>query len=313
MHRYASQTPEALELVGELEFVWDQVRANAVPSRSASSSSAHRSVGVPPFPVGGENNKSSRNKKSGRSSRNSNDHNNGKDSRLRVLSPVSQPEAVYQRSLRGLQARNGDGSGVGDDDTEEGEGDEEDDDDEFQDAAEEEYNDALERGEDDDEEHASDEKNISDSSSDEATKARQRRRKRKTGIRDDRGNPAITSIIHNPNAGKDQVIVPRLWRRRVEEALTNMTAEVAAVREQMETRAISQRRRSGLWAWLKWLLWVTLRQILWDVAMLSMVLIWMRARGDRRVEQRVRMGWIDVRNKLVRLGVFRKLALLLLG
>ncbi|KAL8827562.1 MAG: hypothetical protein Q9191_003113 [Dirinaria sp. TL-2023a] len=37
MHAYASTTPEARELVSELEFVWDQIRSNPVSSSSASS------------------------------------------------------------------------------------------------------------------------------------------------------------------------------------------------------------------------------------------------------------------------------------
>jgi hypothetical protein len=32
MHEYASQTPEACELVAELEFVWDQIKFNAASS-----------------------------------------------------------------------------------------------------------------------------------------------------------------------------------------------------------------------------------------------------------------------------------------
>ena len=328
MHRYASQTPEALELVGELEFVWDQVRANTAPSRSASSSSAHRSV----FPSSNKKTK----KKSSRSSKNSNGP-QGKDSRMRVLSPVSQPEAEYQRSMQALRdgRDRGNESGDGDDDVEEEEeeegdenGDGNEDIDDYQDAVEDEYNDALdEEGEYEEEagsgnEYASDEKNLSNGSVSEAaitpTKPKHRR-KHKSGNgrgREGGGRGPGVSIIHhhhnnnnNPNTARDQVVVPRLWRRRVEQALTNMTAEVAAVREQMETRALTQRRRSGLWAWLKWLLWVTLRQILWDVAMMGLLLIWMRARGDKRVEDRLRMGWANVKNKLIGLGVFRQLSL----
>ena len=37
MHAYASTTPEARELVSELEFVWDQIKSNPVSSSSASS------------------------------------------------------------------------------------------------------------------------------------------------------------------------------------------------------------------------------------------------------------------------------------
>lgn len=37
MHAYASTTPEACELVSELEFVWDQIKSNPVSSSSASA------------------------------------------------------------------------------------------------------------------------------------------------------------------------------------------------------------------------------------------------------------------------------------
>ena len=77
-----------------------------------------------------------------------------------------------------------------------------------------------------------------------------------------------------------------------------MTAEVAAVREQMETRAIHNRRRSSAWAWLKWLAWVTLRQVIWDLAILGMLLIWMRIKGDRRVEEKLKAGWSEVKRRL---------------
>jgi hypothetical protein len=77
-----------------------------------------------------------------------------------------------------------------------------------------------------------------------------------------------------------------------------MTAEIAAVREQMEARTVAQRRRNGLWAWVKWMVWVAVRQILVDIAMLGMLLIWMRLKGDRRVEDRLKTGWAAVKGKL---------------
>jgi hypothetical protein len=79
-----------------------------------------------------------------------------------------------------------------------------------------------------------------------------------------------------------------------------MTAEIAAVREQMETRTLANRRRSGLWAWLKWILWTVTRQIIWDLALLAALLIWMRIRGDRRVEDRLRTGWLELKTRLGR-------------
>ena len=36
MHKYATTTPEARELVAELEFVWDQIKSNSVSSSSTS-------------------------------------------------------------------------------------------------------------------------------------------------------------------------------------------------------------------------------------------------------------------------------------
>lgn len=36
MHKYASTTPEARELVAELEFVWDQIKSNSISSSSSS-------------------------------------------------------------------------------------------------------------------------------------------------------------------------------------------------------------------------------------------------------------------------------------
>lgn len=97
----------------------------------------------------------------------------------------------------------------------------------------------------------------------------------------------------------------RRWRRRVEQALTKMTAEIAAAREQMEARALSARRRSGVWAWLRWLVWVTLRQIIWDLAVLGMLLIWMRLRRDPRLEEQLKAGWSVVKTRLQGLKALR--------
>ena len=43
MHEYATTTPEARELVAELEFVWDQIKSNT--ASSSSSSPGHRLAG----------------------------------------------------------------------------------------------------------------------------------------------------------------------------------------------------------------------------------------------------------------------------
>jgi hypothetical protein len=86
-----------------------------------------------------------------------------------------------------------------------------------------------------------------------------------------------------------------------------MTAEMAAVREQIESRPHPHRRRSGLWAWLKWLVWIVLRQIFWDLTLLAAVLIWMRFQRDRRLERRLRAALSDLRDRLVTVRIPRRM------
>ena len=81
------------------------------------------------------------------------------------------------------------------------------------------------------------------------------------------------------------------WQRRVESALVKMTAEMAALREQIETgRDWRVRRQRSIGAWLGWLIWVTLRHFLLDAVLLGLLLVWMRKRKDRRLEDLVRQA-----------------------
>ena len=45
MHKYATTTPEARELVSELEFVWDQIKSNSASSAGSSPGQAERRQG----------------------------------------------------------------------------------------------------------------------------------------------------------------------------------------------------------------------------------------------------------------------------
>lgn len=244
MHRYASTTPEAEELISELEFVWDQIKFNA---SSSSSSSPLQSVGLSgPRQLSRQPSRQAYGSIDGRVSRPIDDdlrrYAERNPSRLRVLSPVSQPEDSYRRrpfAAEGVE--------------EEPEDEEED---EFQEARDSLYEDAEQEDDVD---------------------ALQ-------GRRNDRD---VEKDIHN-----------RRWRRRVEQALTKMTAEIAAMREQMETRTNHNRRRSSIWAWLKWLVWIAVRQIFWDLALFSMGLLFLRFRGDRRLEYRLWDLWLRLRKKL---------------
>jgi hypothetical protein len=81
------------------------------------------------------------------------------------------------------------------------------------------------------------------------------------------------------------------WQRKVEAALVKMTAEIAALREQIETgRDWRVRRQQSIGAWLGWLIWVALRHFFLDAVLLGLILLWMRKRRDRRLEDLVRQA-----------------------
>lgn len=82
---------------------------------------------------------------------------------------------------------------------------------------------------------------------------------------------------------------PKNWKGKVESTLMKMTTEMAALREQIANgREWRNRRRRTIGAWLGWLLWVVGRQAVVDLLLLALVLIWMRKRRDRRLEDVVR-------------------------
>lgn len=311
MHRYASQTPEARELVVELEFVWDQIKFNA---SSSSSSSPLNTVGVPPL---SGHQGSAYGSIGGRLARSEDDDErpdmrgeNGLRDRLRVLSPVSQPEEEEYYRRRRARSRSTDS----DDDERvikaDNEDEDEDEDEEYEEARDSLYEDQASTNTnsnsntDTGTERTGTER--TGSHSDDRAHHHHRHHRRKqlgSGVSADSSNAASQHRhdSHDAVSPKDS-----RWRRRVEQALTKMTAEIAAVREQMEARTLAHRRRSSLWAWIKWLLWVALRQIIWDLAMLGALLIWMRMRGDRRVENRLRAGWSELKARLGRLKLLKR-------
>lgn len=302
MHEYASQTPEARELVSELEFVWDQIKFNA---SSSSDSSPLNTVGVPPLSrsaygsIGGR--LAAQSEDYDRRDRRDDTSRRDRDSRLRVLSPVSQPEEeAYYRRGRGSIEDDEDGGRHNEDEDE--------DDEEFEEARDSLYEERDQDDHDDhDPDHVSSTSNThththTDVSSHHRPKSR---RNPASGTSIDSSGIGLTRRGDSrPHSQSQEPPKDSRWRRRVEQALTKMTAEIAAVREQMEARSLAQRRRSGLFAWLKWMIWVAVRQILFDIAMLGMLLIWMRLKGDRRVEQRLKTGWAAVK---ARLGKFKLL------
>lgn len=191
MHRYASSTPETRELVAELEFVWDQIKAN-------SNVTSHESS-----PTGGGTTRRMSYATLGGSRRKTKEDEGDVEGRegLTVLRPV---------------------------------------------------------GDEDDEEDFDDEDYEEDDTAG-------RRELRDLDIRN------------------------RKWRERIEAALVKTSTEVAALREQIEARRIGgpsmYGKGSGAWPWIRWLVWVCMRQLLLDTVILGLAYLWVRRKGDRRLEQ----------------------------
>lgn len=83
----------------------------------------------------------------------------------------------------------------------------------------------------------------------------------------------------------------RKWRRSVEQALVKMTAEIAALREQISTGREWQWKKSrSPGRWIAWFLWLAIRHVILDTMILGVLLLWLRKRKDRRFEDLVRQG-----------------------
>ncbi|KAI0843774.1 acyl-CoA binding protein [Hypoxylon sp. FL0890] len=79
------------------------------------------------------------------------------------------------------------------------------------------------------------------------------------------------------------------WSRKVERALVRLSAEVAALREQITAgREWRSKKERSFTAWASWLLWIVTKHLAIDVVVLGIVLLWMRKRKDRRLEDHVR-------------------------
>ncbi|KAG5984118.1 Autophagy protein 37 [Claviceps digitariae] len=79
------------------------------------------------------------------------------------------------------------------------------------------------------------------------------------------------------------------WQKKVERAVTKLSAEVAALREQITTgREWRSKRDRSFSAWFRWIMWVMLKHLIVDCVLLAIVLLWMRKRKDRRLEDLVR-------------------------
>lgn len=79
------------------------------------------------------------------------------------------------------------------------------------------------------------------------------------------------------------------WSKKMERAIVRLSAEIAALREQITTgREWRSKKERSFGAWVSWLLWVVTKHIVIDSFILAFVLLWMRRKKDRRLEDHVR-------------------------
>jgi acyl-CoA-binding protein len=75
------------------------------------------------------------------------------------------------------------------------------------------------------------------------------------------------------------------WSRKVEKALVRLSAEIAALREQITTgREWRSKKGRTPAAWISWLFWTIIKHLVIDSFLLVVILIWMRKRKDTRLE-----------------------------
>ena len=108
------------------------------------------------------------------------------------------------------------------------------------------------------------------------------------------------AIMTAAGQSRDLDIRNRKWRKKIERALVKITTEIAALREQIEAKRIGDgRRRNGLWAFL----WITVRHVFVDLALLALLVAWARRKGDRRVEQGLNLLLQYLRQRTRKIGL----------
>ncbi|CAI4212503.1 unnamed protein product [Parascedosporium putredinis] len=102
----------------------------------------------------------------------------------------------------------------------------------------------------------------------------------------------ISAILDDEEENEINGSVPvagNKWARKVERALQKLSTEVAALREQITTGREWKFKKEMSWkAWFTWLFWAALQHLVMDFVVLSIVLIWLRKKKDRRLEDLVR-------------------------
>ena len=286
MHKYASPSPDSRELVAELEFVWDQVKSN-VPSSSSSSplrTADHTTPGYTSQHELGQSGRAAMNT-SADMDQDTPGQMRGQEQRdipLRVKSPMSQSEEELEEEEAEIDR---------------GEV--------FVDAPDSQYNPTSYPDDDQPElEDAGVQTDLQQLIRAEPIPIQTPTpapRNRGMGVLGKPIQMNIPGLGGTPAAGNaaaaaaskespKESAADQKWRKRVEQSLMKMTAEVAALREQLEARRLfahsaHYRLFRGIWRWV----WACLKHVAVDVFILGIVLLWMRRKKDRRLEGAIRV------------------------
>jgi hypothetical protein len=265
MHKFASPSPDSRELVAELEFVWDQVKSNVPSSSSSSPMQTLSQTGMHIPPSHSYMGESRRDLRRPREATATDDHDdNDDDAPLQIKSPMSQSEEELEEEEAEIDR------------------------DEFVDAPDSQYN------------PTGDDAPVGVQTDSVPNLTRQKPVPMDTPTPAPRMRSILPQSIPMPNfastptptpgAPQPETAADKKWRGRVEQALQKMTAEVAALREQLEARRLFShtphyRLLRGIWRWL----WAAFKHIAVDALILGLVLLWMRRKKDTRLEGAIRV------------------------
>lgn len=251
MHKYASPSPDSRELVAELEFVWDQVKSN-VPSSSSSSPLQNQTLSSMGLHMPQDYQGFASRK--ARAVGLGNDDGEDDDGPLQIKSPMSQSEEDLEEEEAELDRE-----------------------DEFVDAPDSQYNPNSE--------YAGVQTELKPQEPIPYTPSKPPPR---PGFMA-RLTPALTPAPA-PSQPPQESAADKKWRTRMEQALVKMTAEVAALREQLEQRRLFSHSPKFLLLRFVWrIVWGSIKHVAIDIVILGIVLLWMRRKKDRRLEGAIRV------------------------
>ncbi|KAF9732299.1 hypothetical protein PMIN06_011448 [Paraphaeosphaeria minitans] len=271
MHMYASSSPDSRELVAELEFVWDQVKSN-VPSSSSSSPLQSQTLGstglhIPPDYQGYASRRSDREKVRAVGVVGlGNEQDEDDQGPLQIKSPMSQSEEDLEQEEAEAER-----------------------DEEFVDAPDSQYNPHPE--------DAAVQANLRPQEPIPYTPSKPPQQRSFISRLAPAINPAPAAQSPHESAADKK------WRARVEQTLVKMTAEVAALREQLESRNLFSHSRKFLFLRFIWrIVLASVKHIAINIFILGIVLLWMRRKQDRRLEGAIRVLLGDAAAQVQKVG-----------